>query len=233
MNSIHRINIITFFIYLWCCDSNGIMWSELNHFSNLSLYAGDIPEDHPAYKTHIGLSLTQNNYNHIKHDITTPIPLPNYCVDSYQAEDVFQYIDYEKLPFVIDEIFRVLRPGVGFLRISVPDYRCDVLYDRSQKDASGKIVFDPAGGGAYVQGKIVGGGHVWFPTHEQVVSLLEKTKFKQYGFIIFLHYYDSNNQSITCPIDYSKGYVKRTPDHDERVKNPYRALSIVVDLYRR
>ena len=33
-------------------------------------------------------------------------------------------------------------------------------------------------------------------------------------------------------IYYSLGFVLRTPDHDERTQNPFRSLSIVVDLYK-
>jgi len=35
---------------------------------------------------------------------------------------------------------------------------------------------------------------------------------------------------VAKPIDYSKGIVRRTPDFDERVKTPYRPMSLVVDL---
>ena len=33
-------------------------------------------------------------------------------------------------------------------------------------------------------------------------------------------------------IDYSLGYIKRTPDNDKRVKKPRRPMSIVVDCYK-
>jgi len=33
-------------------------------------------------------------------------------------------------------------------------------------------------------------------------------------------------------IDYQKGYISRTSDNDERVMNPCRPLSIVVDIYK-
>ena len=60
-------------------------------------------------------------------------------------------------------------------------------------------------------------------------ELLEKTHFKD---IEFYHYYDDLKKSVTKPIDYTIGHVMRTPDHDERVKNPYRAMSIVVDCIK-
>jgi len=49
--------------------------------------------------------------------------------------------------------------------------------------------------------------------------------------INFLHYY-TNTEQITNQIDYSKGYIQRTPDNDKRVQDPYRPLSIVIDAYK-
>lgn len=216
---------------------NALTWETIIQKSPLHLYAGNIVKnhsiygDHPANETHVGLSLYKNNYNHIQHDITNPMPLPDNCVDSYQSEDVFEHIEYDFLPGIINEIYRVLKPG-SFLRISVPDYRCDILYNRSLKDENGAILFDAGGGGRYVNGKVVDGGHVWFPTIELVTALLEKTDFFTQGTIEYLHYYDINGASITNPIDYSKGYVQRTPDNDPRVQNPYRGMSLIVDLYK-
>lgn len=211
--------------------ANAITWTDINTVDPLYLYAGDINPKHPAYNTSFGLSLFQDNHNHIKHDITNTMLLPDNTVDRYQSEDVFEHIEYEKLISVINDIFRVLKPG-GLLRISVPDYRCDILYNRSVKDTSGKIIFDPIGGGQYYNSKVINGGHLWFPTYEKMTNLLQKTLFFTHGYINFLHYYDIHNQSITKKIDYNLGYVSRTPDNDVRVKNPYRAMSIVVDLYK-
>ena len=207
-----------------------LTWDKLSSTSYIYLYAGDVPKT-THYKHCIGLSLRQNNQNHIKHNITTPMPIPENYVDQYQSEDVFEHIEYKKLVAVIDEIYRVLKPG-GLLRISMPDYRCDYLYNRAWKDENGNVFFDPEGGGKYQNGKVINGGHLWFPTIEQVTQLLEQTKFHIHGYIEYLHYYDSEGKSITYPIDYSLGHIKRTPDHDERVQNPYRTMSIVVDLYK-
>ena len=43
---------------------------------------------------------------------------------------------------------------------------------------------------------------------------------------------DEMGKGVTHPIDYSIGHVMRTPDHDERVKNPYRPMSLVVDCIK-
>ena len=46
------------------------------------------------------------------------------------------------------------------------------------------------------------------------------------------YYYDESGKGITKTIDYSIGHVMRTPDHDERVQNPFRPMSIVVDCIK-
>lgn len=192
------------------------------------LYAGDIIGLEDKFKGYIGLSLTTCNQNHIKHDITVPIPLKDNSVDRFQAEDVFEHIEIKKIPSIINEIYRILKPG-GVFRLSVPDYRTDILKKRSLLDESGTIIFDPYGGGDFVDGKVINGGHVWFPIYEDVCSLLKKSLFTQH---IFYHYYNEMGIGIVKPIDYSIGFVRRTPDHDDRVKNPYRPMSIVVDCIK-
>jgi predicted SAM-dependent methyltransferase len=201
-----------------------ISFVDLSARQSIFLYAGDVPKNE-KYCRYIGLSLSQSNSNHIKHDVTKPLPLADDCVDIYQSEDVFEHIETAILPDIINEIFRVLKPG-GTLRLSLPDYRCDILYERSLTDANGKLIYDPGGGGKYVDGKVINGGHVWFPIYEDMKSILDKTLFKQ---VFFYHYYDESGNPITKDIDYSFGHIMRTPDHDDRVKNPYRPMSIVVD----
>lgn len=204
-------------------------FAEAATFNVLRLYAGDIPAN-PLYENEgfIGLSIKEPDWNTIKHDITQPYPLKDNSVDFYQAEDVLEHIPYEKLPAVLNEICRILKPGAR-MRLSVPDYRCDVYADRCQRGPDGEIVFDPGGGGWYKDGKLGGGAHLWFPVYESVKALADGSDFSRAE---FYHYYDENGQSVTKPIDYTYGYVDRTPDHDPRVKEPYRALSIVVDLIK-
>jgi SAM-dependent methyltransferase len=197
---------------------------RLGRRKNIFLYAGDVPED-PRYGKYVGLSLGQSDSRHIRHDVTAPLPLPDDCVDVYQSEDVFEHIDVGRLPSIINDIYRVLKPG-GLFRLSLPDYRCDLLNERSLKDESGHLVFDPGGGGDYVDGRVVNGGHVWFPKYETVKNLLASTHFTN---VSYFHYYDEEGRGVTNPIDYSLGHVMRTPDHDERVRDPYRPMSIVVD----
>jgi predicted SAM-dependent methyltransferase len=211
-------------------------FSDLSSLDSVNLYAGDVP-DMPEYRSNkkIGLSLRQNDKWHIRHDVSKPLPIPDESVDTYQSEDVFEHIQFEKLPATLSEVYRVLKKG-GLFRLSMPDYRCDVLINRSFKDADGNILFDPMGGGAYRrrpmffgEKKVVRGGHVWFPKYETVSALLKGTPFSS---IDFLHYYDENGVAHTKKIDYSKGFVKRTPDNDDRVSLPFRPMSIVVDCIK-
>jgi SAM-dependent methyltransferase len=225
-----KLKFFSILLFIFHASLHALTWDDVARKDKIYLYAGDVPKN-PNYGRYVGLSLTQNNHNHVLQDVTHFIPLPDDSVEIYQSEDVFEHIEYDQLIFVINEAYRILKPN-GLLRISVPDYRCDVLYARSIKDDQGNLLFDPGGGGYYQDGKVLGGGHVWFPTIEQVKSLCEATAFGRNGRIEYLHYYDSNGVSITHRIDYRKGYIKRTPDHDDRVKNPYRVMSIVVDLYK-
>ena len=208
-------------------SSKKIDFQQLTRQKEIFLYAGDVPQD-ARYSHYVGLSISQSNYRHLRHDIKEPLLLPNDCVSRYQSEDVFEHIDPSILPTIINEIYRVLLPGALF-RLSLPDYRCDVLAKRSLKDKDGKIVFDPSGGGDFIEGKVVDGGHVWFPVYEEVRRILQLSYFSN---VNFLHYYDEAGNGVAELIDYSLGYVMRTPDNDKRVMSPYRPMSIVVDCYK-
>lgn len=162
-------------------------------------------------------------------NITKTISLKENTVDIVQSEDVMEHIEYEKLKDCINEIYRVLKPG-GLFRLSMPDYNCDILYNRSIKSKNGNILFDSGGGGNWdrINKKVINGGHVWFPTFSSVKPLLDSTTFSN-DKINYLHYYDKDKNQVVNKIDYSNGYISRTPDHDDRVKNPYRPMSIVIN----
>lgn len=208
---------------------NKLTFEKLRKRDFIFLYAGDIPfRKEYRIKGLAGLSIKRANYQTILHDICEPYPLPDNCIDAYQSEDVFEHIEYDKLPSVLNEIYRVLKPG-GYLRISVPDYRFDIYSTRSVKDDKGNIIFDPDGGGSYEDGKVTGGGHLWFPVYESVLALAQKSNFEKYN---FYHYYDTDGTPVLKAIDYTKGFVQRTPDNDSRGSNPRRPMSIVVDLVK-
>lgn len=209
-------------------------FEDIKNNNEIYLYLGDMDIQRRNYtnKNFIGLSLSKSDDYHIRHNVTNKISLNDNSVDIVQSEDVMEHIEYNMLKSCIDDIYRVLKPG-GLFRLSLPDYKCDVLYNRCVKDSNGNIIFDQGGGGSYDKNnnKVIGGGHVWFPNFNSVKSLLESTDFLN-DKIDYLHYYDDKSVPIINKIDYKKGYISRTPDHDERVKNPYRPMSIVVDCYK-
>ena len=207
---------------------------DINVKNPIYLYLGDLPYQRiiATGKKFIGVSLSQDNHLHIKHDVTRPFGLDDNLVDIVQSEDVMEHIDYDKLTDSINEIYRILKPG-GLFRLSLPSYECDVLYNRSLKDENGTIIFDSGGGGSYdfVNKKVIGGGHVWFPTYTSVKQLLQTTRFSD-NQTNFLHYYDLENKPIIKNVDYSLGFISRTPDNDKRVQSPRRPMSIVVDCWK-
>jgi SAM-dependent methyltransferase len=188
----------------------------------IHLYAGDVPEGRPYHAPVVGLSLSYDNDRHILHDIRNTLPFDNETVHSYQSESVMEYIDWWLWPKIISEAHRVLVSG-GIFRLSVPDYQADVLCARCQYNESGAVCYDP-GGGVDVR---------WFPTVEPVLWLCNQSDFRYYdGYITLMHGIYADGHVTMKDIDYSMGYIKRTPDHDPRAQNPRRVLSLVVDMVK-
>lgn len=205
-------------------------WETLNSNSPIRLYAGKLSRHLPQWNTHVGLTPYFPNSRNIPHDVRSRHPLQDGTVDLYQSEDVYEHLEYSALPFVISEIYRILRPG-GLLRLSVPDYRCSFYRDRSIRSESGEIIFDPGGGGSYVNGRPSGGAHLWFPTIESVTELFNSSPFNDRGQVRYLQYNAPDGTSTLKPIDYSLGHIQRTPDHDHRGSGA-EAISIVVDAVK-
>ena len=206
-------------------------WDDVIRGDVTKLYAGSLNRSLPQFSTHLGITPFERSSRNIRHDMRSPLPIPDQSIDIFQSEDVFEHIAYDALSPIMHEIFRVLRPG-GLFRLSVPDYRCPILLERSIKDDSGAPVFDPDGGGAFVNGRVVDGGHLWFPVYETVKVLFDESPFAEGGTVTFLHYTEPDGASVLRDIDYARGSVQRTPDHDDRVQSPRRAMSIVVDAVR-
>ena len=175
--------------------------------AELKLYAGDVP-DRPEYDGLLGLHLGQKDDRHIHCDIRERHPFDDNSVDSYQSEDVFEHIEYDLLPGIIADIYRILKPG-GLFRLSVPDYDNPLMLARCNLQ-DGVIVLDREVP-----------DHKWFPTVGLIKELFIGLDFK---FRI--------SKIVQCymwvgRIDYSKGYVQRTLENDERG-----AISIVIDCIK-
>lgn len=212
-----------------------VNFESINNKENIYLYAGDLSEqliEQGQDNKFIGLSLSQNNENHILFDITKKFPLQENTVDIFCSEDVMEHIDYELQINIFNEIYRILKPN-GIFRLAVPDYRCDVLFERTLKTKKGELKFDPGGGGKYskLRRKVIDGGHIWFPNYENVKNIFDNSNFEDKK-IDFLHCYINDNDFVLKDIDYDICYIQRTPDYDLRVSNPRRPMSIVVDAMK-
>lgn len=207
-------------------------WGDALSSSPVRLYAGKLSRDEAQYKTHWGITPYYATRRNIWFDASKPYPIPDNSVDVYQSEDVFEHIEEDAIVPLFDEIHRILKPG-GLFRLSLPDYHCDICRDRTQRDANGRLLFDPGGGGRLENGRVVGGGHVWFPTIERVRELFERSRFGSAGEVTYLQYNEADGTPVMRPIDYSLGHVRRTADHDPRVADRPRPISIVVDAIKR
>jgi SAM-dependent methyltransferase len=206
-------------------------WEDFLAADTKRLYAGKLRRALPQFATHLGVTPFFASTRNINHDVTEPFPIPAGCVEVFQSEDVFEHIELAKMVPLFNEIHRVLVPG-GLFRLSVPDYHFDLHIERSQRGPGGEIVFDPIGGGKFVDGRVVAGGHVWFPTIEIVRDLFNRSLFGAHGEIKYLQYTNADGTFKLDPIDYRLGYIQRTPDHDARVADRPRPISIVVDAVK-
>jgi SAM-dependent methyltransferase len=206
-------------------------WVDFKKSNCRRLYAGKLRRALPQFATHFGVTPFFASTRNIPHNIIEPLPLPDGSVDVFQSEDVFEHIDFTKMVSIFNEIYRVLSPG-GLFRLSLPDYNFDINRTRSVKNSAGEIVFDPGGGGRLIDGRVTGGGHLWFPTIETVRKLFNESPFSVHGTVHFLHYTNADGTSKLRPIDYSLGHIQRTPDHDPSVSDRPRPISIVVDAFK-
>jgi SAM-dependent methyltransferase len=199
-------------------------FDKLDLNTDIIFYAGDIGDDiHMQQDNLYGLSINKADRKHILHDITEKYPLPDNCIKSYQAEDVLEHIDFEKVVPSINEIYRILKPG-GLFRICLPDYYSPWLREISMMDESDNILFDATGGGTYGIEGVENGGHVWFPNFNNVKAILKQTKFNN---IEFCCYHTEDGKLQMKEIDMSKGYVKRISK-----KNEVGIYSMVIDCYK-
>ena len=208
-----------------------VSFESVANLKKIYLYAGDLSNAllEQSDNKFTGLSLTQNDDNHIQFDIRNQFPLQENSVDIFCTEDVMEHIDYELQINIFNEVHRILKPN-GIFRLAVPDYRCDILFQRTLKTKKGELKFDPGGGGSYnpFRKKVVGGGHVWFPNYQNVRNIFDKSNFEDKK-VNFLHYYVDFNNFVLKDIDYSICHIARTPDNDLRVADPRRPMSIVTD----
>jgi SAM-dependent methyltransferase len=137
---------------------------------------------------------------------------------------------------VLDEIYRVLRPG-GIFRLSVPDYRSPVQKRRSLYDARGRVIgdlmmgatsyLDQTTGDARVRFSNDGEAHLWFPRYELITHLVLKSELRKAG----IHFYQGfiDDHSYLCePVPEDEMFVQRAAPHDRRAGGA--PTSIIADF---
>jgi SAM-dependent methyltransferase len=107
------------------------------------LYFGALGPHERQYQipNFIGLALDPAHTREARHDLTAALAYDDNSIAKIQAQDVLEHLPCERVPFVLDEIYRVLKPG-GVFRLSVPDYRSPVHRRRSVYDWRGRVTGD-------------------------------------------------------------------------------------------
>jgi len=204
------------------------------------LYFGSLGQHERQFQVpnFIGLALNPAHDREIKHNLTDPLPYPGDSIAKIQAQDVLEHLPFDKVPFVLDEIYRVLRPG-GIFRLSVPDYRSPVQKRRSIYDARGRIIgdllmgatsyLDQATGDVRVRFSEDGEAHLWFPRYELITHLVLKSELRKAR----IHFYQGfiDDHSYLCePLPDDEMFVQRAAPHDRRAGGA--PTSIIADFVK-
>lgn len=209
-------------------------------FAGRYLYFGALGTDEPQFANpnFIALALRSRGRRQIAHDLCNPLPCADASIPKIQSQDVFEHIPYERLPGILDEVFRVLTPG-GMFRLSVPDYRSPVLRARSVFDEHGQVIADLMMGGSVTysasRGREVefapgGGSHLWFPVLETVQALVARSRIQHCRTIRFHHYWKSATEYVCDSFPDEEMTVLRVPPRDMRADG--RPISIVADFIK-
>lgn len=213
--------------------------SGMRRAKNLYLYYGALGKEERQYGigNFIGLTLHPQHEREIKHDALDRLPFPDGAVQKIQVQDVFEHLPRERIPSVLDEIYRVLA-SEGVFRLSMPDYRSPLLKKRSVYDSTGRILADLMVGGtvsydADTEGVVPrftsdGNAHVWFPTYEGVLELIANSTIRFCSEIRFYHYFIDDVRYVCDPFPENEMHVMRAPPYDDRAGG--KPISIVVDF---
>ena len=209
--------------------------------NNCNLYLGNLTQDLPQYSkgNFVGLALSRISDRDLLLDLRGKLPFEDESVVKIQAEDVLEHLDFEDCITLLNECFRVLIPGSGVFRISVPDYRSSVLKKRSVYDSNGFILGDLLTStevlycnkcqGISVSKSLDGNSHQWFPEIESVRKLIALSDFN-FSSAKFYQYYGDDDLPVSEKYPDLDMPVSRTPPNDMRAGGL--PISIVCDLQR-
>jgi SAM-dependent methyltransferase len=204
------------------------------------LYFGSLGPHERQYQVlqFVGLTLNPAHDREIAHDLTQPLPFAGESIAKVQAQDVLEHLPIETVPAVLDEIWRVLKPG-GVFRLSVPDYRSPVLKRRSIYDFRGRVTgdllmgaspyLDAGTGEARMRFSSDGEAHLWFPRYELITHLVLKSEIRK-STIRFYQCYLDDHTFLGDPIPDDEMFVQRALPHDRRSGGA--PVSIVADFVK-
>jgi glycosyltransferase involved in cell wall biosynthesis len=206
-----------------------------------NLYFGNIYPHERQYTVgnFVGLALNPKFDRDIRHDAYRRLPIDDGSVARVQAQDVFEHLEFEKTPAVLDEIYRVLAPN-GVFRLSVPDYRSPVLRVRSVYDEHGNVIADLMMGGRVRYDEVSrqrkvefspdGESHLWFPTYEKINQMISRSAISRCGIIKFYHCFLPDGSAVCDPFPENDMPVMRAPPSDMRANG--QPVSIIVDFIK-
>lgn len=187
----------------------------------------------------VGLALEPLYPKDVAHDVHDRLPVRDASVARIQAQDVFEHLEFDRIPPILDDIHRALAPG-GLFRLSVPDYQSPLLTRRSLFDEQGHVIADVMMGGSVrydpqTCGRAVGfvpGGesHIWFPTIDKIRALILKSEIRRCARIVFYHYFEDRTAFVVQPLPNDDMPVMRAPPRDMRAGGA--PISIIVDFVK-
>jgi predicted SAM-dependent methyltransferase len=174
-------------------------WPDVLNKESIYLNFGGNGNCHPneLYKNYISVDLAADYEGWIvRHDLRNPIPLPDNSITRVHTEDFIEHLDFDAIKNLLAESYRLLLPG-GVMRIGVPDYNNPKDRQYLNKGSDPRLPL-----------------HLTLTNYNVMKKLIELSPFARYQ---FYHYWDGDN-FINKEIDYSLGFIKRTPDNDPRCR---------------